>query len=200
MQVGPRDLDVDAGILLRLMLRVQHPQRLAPVAGPQAGLFARGRVLQIPCRVPPKNPIPVHADPLVERIEPADPARPKTVTVWQTHIDPNTNRHNGTATNPHISHYGYSDDATPDTNSNKRKLGAFGPLGPYSLAISDNVARTNGLIRKKPVYANGQFFGIYGDRAPESNTIDVYDPQNRAGSQDWGGIVKGGVRISSSPK
>jgi hypothetical protein len=115
-------------------------------------------------------------------------------------IDPNTNRHNGTATNPYISHYGYSEDATPDTNSDKRKLGAFGSLGPYSLAIGDNVARTNGLIRNKPVYANGQFFGIYNDRAPEQNTIDVYDPSNRAGSQNRGGTVKGGIRISSSPR
>jgi hypothetical protein len=67
-------------------------------------------------------------------------------------IDPNTDRHNGTPTNPYISHYGYPDDKSPDTNSNKLRRGAFGPLDPYSLAISDNVAKANGLIQKKPVY------------------------------------------------
>lgn len=61
------------------------------------------------------------------------------------------------------------------------KKGKFGPLGPNSLAISDNVAKANGLSPRKPVYANGDYLGNYDDRAPERNTIDVYDPDNRAG-------------------
>ena len=63
---------------------MEHAQGLAPVARVQAGLFARGGVLQIPRPAAPKDTITVHADPLVERIEPIDLCLRKTVSVWQS--------------------------------------------------------------------------------------------------------------------
>jgi hypothetical protein len=84
VQVGARDLDVDARVLLRLKFGVQHAQSLAPVVRVQAGLFACGGVLQVPRPAAPEDAITVHADPLVERIEPIDLCLRKTASVWQS--------------------------------------------------------------------------------------------------------------------
>jgi hypothetical protein len=48
---------------------------------------------------------------------------------------------------------------------------------------------------------NGIYLGQYDDSPAKwvNNTIDIYDPSNLAGSQNWGGMVNGGAKISSSP-
>jgi hypothetical protein len=117
-------------------------------------------------------------------------------------INLNTKRSSATATNPCSSHYGYGDDKTPDTNSNKRRLGNHSnTLTALSLSISLNVAHANGLKVGNPVYVNGIYLGQYDDSPAKwvNNTIDIYDPSNLAGSQNWGGMVNGGAKISSSP-
>lgn len=116
-------------------------------------------------------------------------------------IDQNTRRRNATSTNPYFSHYGYGNDRNWDTNSNVRRLGNHNnTLNGLSLSISSDVARANHLRLGDPVYINGVFLGHYDDSPARwiHNTIDVYDPNNRAGSQNWGGMVRGGARISSS--
>jgi len=116
-------------------------------------------------------------------------------------INQNTNRKNGTATNPYFSHYsGATWDPNKDYNSGVKHLGFHNiHLTPYSLAISANVAKAAGLTVGGPVYVNGNYLGNYDDQAPENNTIDVYDPDNAAGSVNWGGTMTGGATISPSP-
>ncbi len=116
-------------------------------------------------------------------------------------IDQNTRRRSATPTNPYFSHYGYSDDQYKDTNSNVKRLGNHNnTLNDFSLSISSDVARANHLRLGDPVYINGVFLGHYDDSPARwvHNTIDVYDPNNRVGSQNWGGMIPGGARISSS--
>ena len=117
-------------------------------------------------------------------------------------INQNTNRRNGTATNPYFSHYGYGNDKNWDRNSNNLRLGNHGnTLTAFSLSISLNVAHANGLKVGDPVYVNGTYLGQYDDSPAKwvKNTIDIYDPSNLAGSQNWGGMVNGGAKISSLP-
>lgn len=116
-------------------------------------------------------------------------------------INQNTSRRNATATNPYFSHYGYGNDRNWDRNSNLRRLGNHeNTLNSLSLSISSDVARANHIRLGDSVYVNGTFLGHYDDSpAPwVHNTIDVYDPNNQAGSQKWGGMVQGGATISSS--
>ena len=117
-------------------------------------------------------------------------------------INLNTKRSSATATNPCFSHYGYGNDKNWDRNSNNLRLGNHGnTLTAFSLSISLNVAHANGLKVGDPVYVNGTYLGQYDDSPAKwvKNTIDIYDPSNLAGSQNWGGMVNGGAKISSSP-
>jgi hypothetical protein len=115
-------------------------------------------------------------------------------------LNANTDRKNGTATNPYFSHYGGSWDPNQDSGTNKYRRGNHdNTLNPLSLAISSNVAQAAGLKLGGPVYVNGKYMGNYDDTVPEANTIDVYDPSNVAGSATWGGTVSGGARISAAP-
>jgi hypothetical protein len=81
-------------------------------------------------------------------------------------------------------HYGYSDDSTPDTNSTNG-VGAFGknPLSPGVVALSPSLEATTGaqpgaVIEMRDENGNKRL-GYFGDRTSQKLTndrIDLYDP------------------------
>lgn len=101
--------------------------------------------------------------------------------------------------------YGYSDDATPDSNTTEKRGFANNLLRPGSVALSPDIYNKYKPEIGAAVYINGTHVGYYEDRTPASyqgksygNVIDIYDPNKTLGVQSKA-IAEGNYTISFGP-
>jgi hypothetical protein len=142
----------------------------------------------VPAQNPPQpvsNPVPAVAPQVVNDA---------IIQVQFLPVDQSTNRRDLQPGDIFVSHYGYWGDLTPDTNSQRWRGSRGNQLTVDSLAISNNVASQYRLASGGPVYVNGIFVGNYDDTAPETNTIDAFDPFYQL-PQNWGGVMRNGAFV-----
>ncbi len=89
-----------------------------------------------------------------------------------------------------MSTYGYSDDETPDYNTQERRGNRDNLLREGSVALSPDLISKYNPETGSSVYVNGRLVGYYEDATPSNyngtsivNTIDIYDPQRNLGPQ-----------------
>lgn len=107
-----------------------------------------------------------------------------------------------------LTQYGGPTDRTPDANTRAGKGNRENQLRSSSLALSPNLIREYGLRGGEAIYvktSRGNYFlGTYDDttgNTRENNVIDVYDPTDRLGRDNFiASVPAGGWQLAIGPR